>query len=404
MECGALFESAIKPPAEQRCRICGNPPTGKVLAGKIDGVYGRAEKPREPLAPRPSSKLHGVNQDSQEIYEATVASMNAQVEGRPSLSDRVQRTKRREKSGRRWLMFAAAWVLALCSVVAIAHIMGGGEEGGAPSTVGGDDADRRQEALEQKKLELFINESAPLCRQTMIQFFNASSAAAKAQHVYQGAKLSGAMSRYYRDSMNFTSSTAGGISIVNAELLTGFELPVIGVIFRNAQGLSWEAVFVRDGEEWLLDWPSLVRYDDRSWSLFPAGEDGEEGEFRLYMRVRDSDEDFEQKEMSLVFYKPTMFFRDEFRGLASVPVLVTIDSEIGRRIETLAQAEDGLSPDEVKQDAYGYSIGHFDPSRYHRVRVRMKVHRDGKKMRLELLRILATDWYGENLSPSRSGE
>ena len=139
-----------------------------------------------------------------------------------------------------------------------------------------------------------------------------------------------------------------------------------------------------------------MRYDDRSWSLFPAGKEGAEGEFRLYMRVRDTNEDFEQKEMSLVFYKPTMFFKDEYRGVASDPVMVRIDSDLGRRIAALLDQEDALEK-VIRKDVHGLSIGLIDPSRYHRVRVKMRLHKEGrndKDSRLELLEILANHWYG----------
>jgi hypothetical protein len=133
--------------------------------------------------------------------------------------------------------------------------------------------------------------------------------------------------------------------------------------------------------------------------VFPAGEDGDVGEFRLYMRVRDTNADFEQKEMTLVFYKPSMFFKDEFRGLASKPVSVMIESKLGRQItELLKQEKQRMSGEkDDREDAHGLSLAGVDPERFHRVRVQMKLHKVGKnqhRSELELLKILATDWYG----------
>lgn len=398
LECGALFEAAIKEPEDQRCPICGNPPTGKILAGTEQDRYATTDANPEVVGPRPSGKLHGINHDTQDIYEATIATMDAQKESR---SGRVTRTKRRNKKGSKRWVFVGLWVVLMALVVGLVKYFEPEEDSDSAVPVVDATEQERMTAAEQKRRALILESALPACRDSMIEFLNASSAASKAQYVYQGVKLSGVMNRYYQDALSFSSSK-NAVQIVRAELLEGFPKRVIGAVCQNQRGQRWEAVFISDGNEWKIDWASLIRYDDRSWSMFPAGKQGEEGEFRLYMRVRDSNEDFERKEMSLVFYKPTMYFKDEFRGVASSPVSVLIDSELGRAIEALVQKEDELGRNEVRLDEFGYSIGMVDPGRYHRVRVKMKVHRegkDGKDTRLELLEILANHWYGIEASP-----
>ncbi len=91
-----------------------------------------------------------------------------------------------------------------------------------------------------------------------------------------------------------------------------------------------------------------------------------------------------------------MFFKDEYRGIASDPVTVPIGSDLGRRISALLDQEDAVEK-VIRKDVHGLSIGHIDPSRYHRVRVKMRLHKEGrndKDSRVELLEILANDWYG----------
>jgi hypothetical protein len=396
LECGAIFEADLKDPSDQRCSICGHPPTGGILTGNEEETFAPSSevneiKPSE-LSPRPSVKHHGINHDTQDIYEATMATMAAQKESR---SGRVTRVKRREKKGvRRWV-FLVGWLVLMLGVIALFEMFGPDEESDSVSQNGDSALDQREAAAEEQKNRRMINEAIPACEKSMTEFLFATSAAAKAQYVYQGVKLSGVMNRYYRDELSFSASDSR-VKITRAELLEGFNRTALGALCMNSQGEKWEAIFLFDEDEWKIDWAALVRYDDRSWSLFPAGKEGAEGEFRLYMRVRDMNEDFEQEDMSLVFYKPTMFFKDEYRGVASDPVTVPIDSELGRRISALLDQEDAVEK-VIRKDVHGLSVGLIDPSRYHRVRVKMRIHKEGrndKNSRVELLEILANHWYG----------
>lgn len=402
VECGALFEAAIKDIEEQRCSVCGNRPTGgEFLTEGADELLAKesASVGRESgeLLPRASGKLHGVNHDTQDIYEATVATMDAQRESRHG---RVKRSKRKKSKGHRRWVFVLVWIVVMAAVIVGVEYFGGGDDDmGSVAQLENAEQDLRMVAAKEKKRGLIIEASIPECEQVMMAFLDATSAAAKAQHVYQGVQLSGVMNRYYRDVIGF-SSERSKVKIVRAELLNDFPQRTLGALCLNGEGEKWEAVFLMVGGEWKIDWKAIVRYDDRSWPLFTAGKEGDEGEFRLYVRVRDTNEDFEQKEMSLVFYKPTMFLKGEFRGVASSPVRVLIDSDLGRAMMKVAeQDKDREGSKEILQDAYGLRIGYMDPSRYHRVRVKMRLHKDvdtkgREKPRIELLQILADDWYG----------
>lgn len=407
LECGALFEAGIKGTRDQRCSICGHPPTGKILVGSEEETLtsssvetekssGERKASRE-LSPRPSLKRHGINQDTQEIYEATLAQMEAQMESRHGRVSRIKRIGK--EGGRRWV-FVAVWLVVMLGVVALFEMGGGGDQLDSVDQDGGAAREQRDIAAEKQKQTRMVNEAIPGCEESMSEFLSATSAAAKAQFVYQGVKLSGVMNRYYRDELSFLAPDSR-VKIIRAELLEGFKMSAIGALCLNSLGEKWEVVFIFDDEEWKIDWPSLVRYSDRSWSLFPAGKEGDEGEFRLYMRVRDTDEDLEQKEMSLVFYKPTMFFKDEYRGVASDPVTVLIDSDLGRSVLSLLDQEDPVEK-ELRKDVHGLSVGLIDPSRYHRVRVKMRLHKEGKNdkdSRMELLEILDNHWYGFEAKP-----
>jgi len=403
-ECGALFEAEIKQPGKQQCSVCGRPPTGDVVYGPersqiLGSSFKKKEAEKKRFTPRVSERLHGVNHDSLGIYESTVESMTHTNE-----SGRVQRKKRSIRKKSRMARIVLLWLVVMGAVVYFLKFSGEDEVLAVADHDNAAEIHQRELAEQAKQRELAVQAAFPACKTTMAEFLRARSVEEKSQFVYRGVSLLGKMTRYYRDTFDL-SRHESKFRVVRAELLTGFEMETLGALFVNDRGEMWEAIFVRDHDDWKIDWESFVRYDERSWSLFPAESDGEEGEFRLYMRVRDTNEDLEQKTMSLVFYKPETFFKGEFNGIASAPVSVVIDSDLGRRIKAMLaeEKERGIGEKDNRKDAHGLSLSKIDPERYHRVRVKIKVHKvgkDKKKSKLELLEILAEDWYGIENSTS----
>jgi len=381
IECGSLFESSIESIQDQRCPVCGNPPTGKILAGtEMDRVVAPVVKSSEAQS---HSDRSGVNQETKAIYEATLEAQKKQRHGR------VKRTKRKEKTNKKIWVMMGSWLASMAVIVLLVNYFSPKEGEAAIAIEVDSERQRIMFEAEEKKKRVLIQAAVRPCEKAMTSFLNAPSAAEKAQYVYQGVKLSGVMTRYYRNNPSF-SSTRSEIRILRGEWLNVPGEKVIGTLCLNSLGERFEAIFIYEDKEWKIDWRSLIRYDARPWSLFPSESDGDEGEYRLYMRVRDADEDLQSKEMIVVFYKPGMYSKTEYRGLASKNVRVVIDSDLGKHIQSMIQSEETL-----EKDAYGLSIGTTDPPSYHRVRVRMRLHKEeGKEAKMELAEILANHWYG----------
>lgn len=382
IECGSLFDVLRGESQELLCPHCGCPPTGKADALAQGGQDGR-------LKPRLGSKLHGVNQDTQDIYRATVESMSAPDSAAMS---EIKRAKRKEQKGRKWVFVFGAWFV-LMSIIVVGIKLIDMDDGAGAS--GNQETEGGNLAVEETERRAFLRAALPQCEQAMSGFLSARTAEGKTQFVHNGIKLSGRITRYYEKNPVYVSESSA-FRIVKGELLSMKGHVMVGALCVNSRGENWEVVFIKQGDEWKIDWLAMVRYDDRRWSTFSVSKDGEEGEFRLYMRVRDSNEDIEQKELKLVFYKPTIYRAGEFEGESSKPVSVEIDSDLGRQILRMAEANQ-VEEGEWLADSYGLSIGRLDPPRYLRARVRMKLHREGeggKMVRLELLDILAEHWYG----------
>ncbi|MBK1853777.1 hypothetical protein JO972_02300 [Verrucomicrobiaceae bacterium 5K15] len=373
-------------PDDQKCPHCGKLPTGKKQGKSLP----RANVATLGAAHAGGMSRSGLTQDALEIQQAAAVGDDAK--------GRIKRTKRREARSKKVIVLLSVWLLLMALTVGLVKYFGD-EDGEGEDLALIEERARMQREAELLAAKNVIKEALPICKNTLIGFLNATDAAGKAQYVYQGRELASQMSLYYRRNPSF-SSVRSQAQIVRAELLKGTKYPTIGAICANQQKELFEAAFVKVGPEWKLDWKFMMRYDDRSWSLFPSGDEGDEGEFRLYMRVRDSNKKFDQEEISLVFYKPQIYRDGEFRGEPSPTVRVPVDSALGRQIIEMAGHED-----DMKKDAYGFTLVTLDPPGYHRVRVKMRLHKDGLEKEFELLEILAQHWYGadvlsEELAPA----
>jgi len=339
VECETLFEAQVVAIDEQRCPVCGSPPTGKKLASR----------------------------------------------------GRVKRSKRAKKGGNKIVILLVVWFLLMALTIGVVKFFTHEDEDSGVTTEKMTAREKLQEEAELKRSQLFVQKEAPACKLAISQFLNSHSSAGKAQSVYQGRDLTSEMSRYYEKNPTF-SSTRSHIKLLRAELLKNTLNQTIGALCANSQEEAFEVIFVRVGEEWKVDWKSIVRFDTRSWSLFPSGSDGDEGEFRLYMRVRDSNKELNTDTINLVFYKPKIYLKGEFRGIPSSTVSVAVDSEVGQKILKLVEREDDMA-----KDQHGLSTGLLDPPGYHRVRVKMKLNKEGGEHSFELLDILANHWYGADI-------
>lgn len=383
IECGTLFEAAVTGQRDQRCPTCGHPPTGKVLAGAPRSRTAVSLEESSKHQPSAARDLHGVSQDSREIYEATLEAQSKKGHGR------VKRSKRKTKKSKKIIVFIGVWLALMVATVFLVKYFSAEENETIAQLEVDQERENKRKEYELQKKRAVIEAAVPKCEQVMSKFLNASSPATKAQYVYQGVRLSGVMARYYRNNPSF-SSTRSILKITWADTLEFDNKKVIGAMCQNSLGEKFEAVFINNGTEWRIDWLSLIRYDAKPWSLFQAGPDGDEGEFRLYMRVRDSNKNLEQREMSIVFYKPKMYVKNDVSYLASSPVLVAVDSPLGIKIKGMLDRAG-----EQKKDAHGFPVGDVDLPGYHRVRVKLRLHKkEGAPSHMELLEITANDWYG----------
>ena len=360
IECDQLFESELVPVEELICPECGHSPIGSLT---------------EEFNPLFSSRPSQVKGIEPELAQVDVGNV---VEERHSFGDIRKKSK---KNG--VLVLIGSWFVLSVFIVSLIKYFSAEEE-----------VDHRvfekQNTLdlsEQKRL--IVNKALPDCLNVFQNFINAPSTVSKAQKVYQGAKLSAVMERYYKRNSDFLLKSRN-FQVVWAEMLGFADRKVIGVLFKNKDDEILEVIFIQEESEWKIDWLSFVRYDPTPWFLFQTGEDGDEGEFRLYMRVRDSNIELGTGVTSLVFYKPKMHLEQELEVLPSPTVVIKSDSELGEKVAKIVTA----SKDRLRDD-HGLIVGKIDPVNYHRVRVRLRLKkREGYVTQLEMIDIIDDNWYG----------
>ena len=137
-------------------------------------------------------------------------------------------------------------------------------------------------------------------------FVRARTAGEMAEFTRDSNQLTRKMSRYFKDRAPRipTSGLRPSPTFWNVafEESPGF----VEVVWDGKDKGSFEGVFVKQGDKWLLDWEQYVRYSSDSWTLFQEGIGAQyKGNFRLYVQkvAEGEGEDFEPW-MKVKFYPP----------------------------------------------------------------------------------------------------
>lgn len=282
-------------------------------------------------------------------------------------------------------LISISWIVFVVLVVTVVIYFNSSSDRFTGNTTSSQLDSGKQIDAERQELKL----SLPKCMTVVKRFLNAETASAKAQFVYDGVRLSREMEDYYSGQADLRPSLLQVRPIVYHALhIAGSQ--AIGTVCQTDTGERFEAIFILDDGEWKIEWKSFVRYSERDWALFKTGADGDEADFRLYMRVMDVREDLAAGDVLVQFYKPDIFRGHMFDGYASDVIRVPAYSGQGKLlrglIERSAAAED--------EDLVGMQISEFDPKQLYRVRVRMKLGLNAKQQpEVNLVRLIANHWY-----------
>jgi hypothetical protein len=231
----------------------------------------------------------------------------------------------------------------------------------------------------------FVNEAGPLCNQVFSGFLTAGAPEGRNQFVLSPITTASRMARFYglNPITNIDPSTLRLASSAALDLPAGRALETI---WNGPDDRQFDAVFIKDGGEWRLDWDHFVRYSDYPWALFLAGSGEPQGEFRLLARERLAEERKNADTISIVLYAPRFGSLNE-TGLQSPEFLIKRDSENGRLLDAAFKLERNGGR------AFGVKISYPNSEGLIRLRVTVKRIEGNRERHFELENIIACHWY-----------
>ena len=343
--CGSLFLSAAGESDDRFCTTCGCKPS------------------------------LGVDPPLLEATPAPVADPPLDAAGRKRVS------QGRSKHTFLLVKLVSGWLLFLASIVVAAHFLWP-DASKPPATAKPESVAKEAESAEDMAL---LNEAGPLCTATLSGFLSASSPEQQNQFVRTPIETAPRMARFY--SMNPLgvidpkTITAQGAAVVHLPGLKAVETHL-----RSEDGRNFDAVFIKDHDEWLLDWEHYARYSDHPWALFLAGNGEEEGEFRLLARERLPEERRSEATISMVLYAPRFGYAND-TGFQSPEFLVRRETRNGKLLEAAFKLErDG-------RRVFDVNLPGINPEGL--IRLRLKIRRfevEGER-RFEIKDVIACHWY-----------
>jgi hypothetical protein len=163
-------------------------------------------------------------------------------------------------------------------------------------------------------------------------------------------------------------------------------LKAVETHLRSKEGRLFDAVFIKENDEWRLDWEHYARYSDHPWALFLAGNGEEEGEFRLLARERLPEERKSEATISMVLYAPRFGYAND-TGFQSPEFLVRRETRNGKLLEAAFKLERGGGR------VFDVNLPGINPEGL--IRVRLKIRRfevEGER-RFEIKDVIACHWY-----------
>jgi len=298
----------------------------------------------------------------------------------------VRHRKKRPRSGLTPVLFGVGWIICVILIVVLAVMQKKRSEQGGEA--GSDE--KRGAAWSEAQTEAYLGRQAEEIRSNFLSFFEGATSAGRAQYVYEPYRVAPLMERHYEQ--NLPLKPQGEAVIDEQRLVRDRGKERIETIWRfGKDGDSREAVFIRHDGRWVLDWEAFVRFSTEPWHLFVGGITDGEGEFRLYMRLRNPQLDEGRESLSVQFYPPHAT-DVKLRRLGSPVVAIPMNTRAGRRIDRLVEEAEKHRA----RGAAGFSAR--DPRGVYRVRVRLAWEDEGTgEEKLAVREILAGHWLGAGI-------
>lgn len=288
-----------------------------------------------------------------------------------------------------FLKIIGVWLLFIGLIVWGAEMIWGGD----PVSQTPQDPVVAEELRDSKPLsdeEIYFEEQMPACLEVLKGYLAAKTVEEQLPYLWSKG-LDVEMMKSYIESAALSDIDANTSTLVVKSKLDFGDGEAILTHWENEDGDLFDAVFIKQGEKWKLDWHHFVRYSSQAWPMFLAGSGTDEGEFRLLARERYPEKRVASKNIEVMLYAPRHAHMDEAGFKATIEPL-PLDSPGGKVLAAgFDQAKEGVS-------FFGSSIKRVNPDEM--IRVRLKVRRisgDGT-VRYEITDVSVCHWLNTDKS------
>ncbi len=354
--CGSLFQSGTGSAEERLCAECGLKPD--------TGVWPKHGN-RFPESAR------------------NLAAFGKAAEVRPDSGQIAVRKKRKSSI---MMKFIVCWVALMCILVGKRNYDLKQEAGGGAG-LRKDGVNFAKGTMADENVAL-LSRALPACHRALVGFLTGGAPEIRNQFVADPIDTAGMMARFYKYNA-FPELVVADLKRTGQQPIRVGEEWMIETRWNDGKGQEFDAVFVRNGAVWKLDWEHFSRYGDYSWPLFLAGEGPEEVEFRLLARKVSTGDKAENAGSRLRFtLRSPVFGKPGETGMESPEFVVNRYSEEGLLLEAAFDLK------RSGQSVFGGTLPQMEPEELIRVRVRIKRGEFAGLRSFELEELIACHWIG----------
>jgi len=294
---------------------------------------------------------------------------------------REKQTTSKRKANSFLIKLIMGWLVFITLiVVASQHLWRAQPQSPVPSI--GTNAENAEDLASDRAL---VSEATPLCNQVLAGYLAARTPEQRNQFVLQPIVTAARMARYYAENSS-TNIDPKNLKLTHSSIVHLPNGPALETHWSSSDGYEFDTVFMKEGDEWLLDWDHFVRYSDTPWPLFLAGSGEAAGEFRLLARERLADERKHEDAISIVLCAPRFGYSME-TGFESPEFLVSRNTKNGRLLDAAFKL--------IREDkrVFGAKYPNNNPDGFIRLRVKIRRFEQDGERRFELLEVVACHWY-----------
>lgn len=346
-----------------------------------------------PRGKEPSLAFSSVENAPQPVTTGEFASS----EDRPQEQSKRRRKikKRSKKPARFYLGWVLLWLATVSIVLFVASRLQGQFGGTSRSAL------TIEESLVGEEKDFYRSEYPQIIRQ-FSSFIRSDSVTQRSDYVLPVKQVGRKMARHANENA-FRKASDGLKPSPDFWNVAFQETPgFVEVVWDGESEGPFEAVFVKVGEKWLLDWEQFVRYNTQNWTLFRQQDSQEEsGVFRVYVEKVAEGETSDFKAWTQVRLLPA--YEDERRRRLEATELISLESG-----DPVADEISRLFLDKSGQSAGFSELWKRDQRNLKRAALRLEWTEDSVtgEDRIVIKEVLAQHWrsleLGEEGPPSKT--